>query len=152
MNLLNPKKFFAFFLFISLFSLGAVAYAVEENSPDVLILRKNIEDKTSALQEINKQISETQENISKLEQQGQSLNRSIKQSDYQINQLSLTIRSSEVKIDKLGSEIELLSYDISEKEAEMTRKREAIVNFLRELQELDRDNTLTIFLRNISLA
>jgi len=152
MKLSYFKIFLAFSVILSLVLVSAPVFAVSEDSPEVVNLRKNIEDKTSALQEVNKQIQKTQENISKLEQQGQSLNKAIKQSDYQINQLSLTIRSSEIKIDKLGSEIELLSFDISAKEEEMARKREAVVNFLRELQERDHDNNLTIFLRNVSLA
>jgi murein DD-endopeptidase MepM/ murein hydrolase activator NlpD len=45
-----------------------------------------------------------------------------------------------------------LGYDIRKKEDEIEIKKAAIIGFLRELQEKAKENTLTIFLRNKSLA
>lgn len=115
-------------------------------------LRKSIDDRIKELEEINTQIQEAQKNINLTEQKGKTLNQEIKRYDYQINQLNLGIKSSQIKVEKLGLEIDSLAYDIGNKEEEIDFKKNAIVGFLRELQEKTRESTLMIFLKNKSLA
>ncbi len=141
--------FFLVLLFLishfSLFTSRAVAVSPQE-------LLRSIEGKSKELQELNEQIQETQKGLVETEEKSKTLNQEIKRADYRVSQLNLSIKSSQIKIEKLNLEIESLAYEISDKEQTIEDKKEAVVSFLRELQEKDRENTLMIFLKNKSLA
>ncbi len=115
-------------------------------------LQKAIEEKSKTLEGINQQIQLTQDSLRTTSSKSKSLGNEIKKIDYTINQLALGIKSSEVKIDKYKLEIEALSYDIEKKEEDIDIKREAIVRFLQELQEKQREGALMVFLKNKTLA
>lgn len=146
MNLL-PKTIFIFSMLLAVSWPAGFARSI-----DIDQLRQSIDARSKELQEINAQIQATQKNISALEDKGRSLSQEIKKSDYLVSNLNLSIKSSQIKIDKLKLEIESLSYDINDASKEISVKREAIADFLRELQEKDRETTLVIFFKNQSLA
>ncbi len=143
---ISPKKILLIAsLAIIFYSPNTFAAAPEE-------LQKAIEEKSKTLETINQQIQLTQDNLRAASSKSKSLGNEIKKIDYTINQLSLGIKSSEVKIEKYKLEIDALSYDIDKKEEDIDVKREAIIKFLQELQEKQRENTLMVLLKNKTLA
>lgn len=142
-------RFIFRFLFIPAlaFFLPLSAYALD---PDAL--KRSIEEKARALQEVNEQIQETHQGLVSIGEKGKTLTREISAYEYRIRQLTLGIRASQIKIEKYGIEIEGFENDISVKEGEVMKMREGIVGLLRELQSRDRENILLTFLKNKSLA
>ena len=147
MKIFFKKKLVILSLVISYLLLVTYALALTPEE-----LRRSIDDRSKELEEINVQIQATQKNINLIEHKGRTLNQEIKKYDYQISQLNLGIKSSQIKVEKLGLEIDSLKYDIGNKEEEIDVKKNAIIGFLRELQEKARENTLMVFLKNKSLA
>lgn len=115
-------------------------------------LKRQINDKTQALMEINQKILETQEELEKTSSQSKTLNQEIKKFDYIISQLNLNIRASEITIDKLSLEIQSLQYEIEGIQDQVRRKKSAVASLLDILNKRDQENALTIFLKNKSLA
>ncbi len=136
--------------------IGAVLFAAASTLPLFAAtaddLRKAIDEKTGQLSAIHAQIQETQKNLFDVTQKNKTLKQEIKNFDYRINQLALGMKAGEIKIEKLGLEIEALEIGIGDKQRAIGIKREAIADFLRELNEKTRENLLALFLANRTLA
>ena len=146
----NKKNLILFAIPYSLFSILYSLSVFAAETPEEL--KKAIEAKTQALQEVNQKIAETKEDLEATEGKRESLQKDLKQSDYNINQLNLSVKSSELNIQKLGLEIEALKYDIGDTESQIEVKKLAIAELLRELQKKDMENALVIILKNKSIA
>ncbi|MDD5547949.1 MAG: peptidoglycan DD-metalloendopeptidase family protein [Candidatus Pacebacteria bacterium] len=142
------KSLTLIFLFLMSFAIGGRVLAVE--TPEEL--RKAIEEKNKSLEEINKKILETQKVLDETGEKSKDLQQEIKKINSNISSLNLGIRSSEINISKLKLEIEEVQYEINDTEKEIGLKRDAVARLLQELQKKDGETTLTIFLKNQSLA
>lgn len=136
--------FFSLILYFLSFAVVGAASPTE--------LTEAIDRKNQELQKINSQMQEIQDNLGEVKKEGRTLKKEVGKIDKQVNQIKLGVRSSEVIIEKLGLEMESTQYKISETENEISKKRAAIVQSLRELQLKDGENSLIIFLKNKSLA
>ncbi len=111
-----------------------------------------IETKNKELAEISKQRQEAQKNLQETAGESRALTKQIQNIGNNLNQLNFGIKSSEIKIQKLNLETNSLNYDIADIEEGISGKKEAVVKILREMQQKDEDNLLTIFLKNDTLA
>ena len=111
-----------------------------------------IEAKNKELAEISRQRQEAQKNLQETVSESRVLTKQIQNIGNNLNQLNLGIKSSEIKIQKLNLETNSLNYDITDIEEGIDGKKEAVVKILREIQQKDEDNLLTIFLKNGTLA
>ena len=119
-----PKNFLIFFIFFIFFSLGNFVFA--EIVPDNL--KKSIEEKNLALQEINQKIIETQKDLEGTAETKQTLQKELKKADYTINQVTLGIKSTELNIQKLSMEIEALKYEIGDTKSKIETKKNAVAS------------------------
>lgn len=143
----------AILLLFTLFLAGAGRPALlraQSSAPEEL--RNKIEERAKELEEVNNQIRATQQNLEETKEQSRTLQGELRQINYDINRLNLSIQASGINIQKLGLELEGLQYDIADVEESIGKKKEAIAQFLREMQQNDADNLLVVFLKNKSLA
>lgn len=136
--------FFIFNFSFSIFNLSFAAVPQE--------LKQAIDQKNQELKEINDKIQESQKTLESTQEQKQTLQREVNNINSNISQLNLSIRLSETNIEKLKLEIDSLQYDVADIEEQINIKKEATAETLRQLQQKDNENILTILLKNNSLS
>lgn len=145
-------SFFLVFSFFAAALLVPPAWSAVPADASADELRRSIEERSKALQEINAQIAETQKKLTEAGELGKTLTRELQRMDYRVNQLNLHIKSSEVNIEKLLLEIRELELEAAKNENQAARKRGVIAYFLGQLEEKERENVLVVFLTQRSLA
>jgi len=115
-------------------------------------LRAQIDAKNAELQKLMEERAKIEEQLEKTGSLKNSLQKELKIIDYNINQLNLSIKANKITLDKINLEIESLSSDIKNIEQKIDNKKATIGRLMVELQQKDRENFLTIFLKNQSLA
>lgn len=111
-----------------------------------------IQEKSRELEQIQSQLNETQKNLAETEHKSTSLKQEIGIIQKNIGDLALGIKKNETYIQKLSLEIDQLNYAIEETKQKITDREAAIKDILREMQGLDDENSLLIFLKNKTLA
>jgi murein DD-endopeptidase MepM/ murein hydrolase activator NlpD len=143
-------KAFATLTIISLVALSfqpsiALALTAEE-------LKAAMDKKTAELEKVNAEIEKTQSTLNATAAYASTLQKQIGTIDKSISQVALNIRSSELTIDKLALQIAGLEDAVTEQERELSNKRGALSETLRQMQEKDNENMLMVFLKSRSLA
>lgn len=142
------KRFVFLFLFAVVFGMfpsGVFGQASTE-------LRKLIDEKASALKELETQRKELQKQLDAVSGTSNKLSGEIQYMNSTINQLNMLVRSNELTVEKLNLEITSLRDEINETEENIANKKQAVAKLFSELQQKDSENFLIIFLRNRSLA
>ncbi len=111
-----------------------------------------IQEKARELEQIQKQLNETQKNLAETTGKSATLKQEIGAIKKNIGQLTLGIKKNETSIQKLSLEIDQLQYAIDGTEQKITTKEGAVKDILREMQTLDDESSLLIFLKNKTLA
>jgi len=139
---------FALFLFSIFYFLlsSTLAAEIPQN------LKNTIQEKTRALQEINQKILQTEKELEETEGKSLTLQKEIQQKERQLRQLNLNIKASEIIIERLNLEIESLKYDVEETRFKISAQKNGIAQILKAIQRRDGENTLTVLLKNNSLA
>jgi murein DD-endopeptidase MepM/ murein hydrolase activator NlpD len=132
-------------IFLSLQPVTALALTEEE-------LKTAMDRKTAELERVNAEIEKTQTTLNATAAYASTLVKQIGSIDKSINQVALNIRSSELTIDKLSYQIASMEDAVAEQERELSNKRVAISDTIRQMQEKDNENLLIIFLKSESLA
>jgi len=115
-------------------------------------LREEIDAKNSELQKI---LEEREKIVQQLEETGaqkSTLQRELRSIDSTISQLNLSIKANRLILERLDLEIESLGGEIKNTEQVIDNKKATITKLFIEMQQRDRENLLTIFLKNKSLA
>jgi len=149
------KRLFSFFLIsIILFSSPSLVFAEEDsvNTNEVQSLRQQIEEKSSELESLEKQRAELEKKLEETGAKKTSLQRELNNINWRINQLEVSMRSNEIKIEKLRLEQQSLREDIKDIEENINERKKTVGRLLVELQKKDRENWLTIFLKNDTLS
>lgn len=136
-----------------------VAFAAVEVSPvrparalTVEELKKSIEERGQDLLRIHLESQAVQKNLAETGEKGKTLNREIRQMDYQMNQLGLQIKSGEIRREKFLLEIQELELTIEENRTSAERKRLAIAELIRDLNEREQMNLLVLMLVKKTIA
>jgi len=90
--------------------------------------------------------------LQEVSESNSSLAKELRTIDYNINQLNLSIKGNKLTLEKLSLEIDSLRNDIKTTQESLKNKKESVAKLFVELQQKDRENTLTLFLRSKSLA
>lgn len=145
------ERFAAFCAFLSLIAAGAFssrpaqALTVEE-------LKKSIEERGEELLKIHLESQAVQKSLNETGEKGKTLNREIRQMDYQLNQLGLQVRSGEIRREKFLLEIQELELLVEENRTGVERKRLAIADLIRDLNEREQMNLLVLVLVKKTIA
>ncbi len=115
-------------------------------------LNNAIQAKAKELADIQKQLEETQKNLSETQGKGQSLNQELGKLKTNIKQLDLGIKANTLKISSLSLEIGSLEENIRETEKNVTLKSDAVSSLMKEIQQIDEEDPLIVFVRNKTLA
>jgi len=115
-------------------------------------LKEAADKKAQELELINNQVKALENQLEETQGQSQTLEKEISKINREVKQLDLSIRSSEITIEKLKLEIEALTYDIGEAGKDISFKKAAIAEVLRELQRTADEMPLAVFLKNSTLA
>jgi len=150
----NKIRFILYwFLIVAVLDAGffAPAQTFSQTAP-VQDLRQKIEQKSLELRDIQIQKEALEKTLEEINKTSNTLTREMKTIDYNVSQLNLLIKSNKVLIENLELEIEAFKEDIDDTEKGINDKRETIKKLFFELQQKDRENLLTVFLRNKSLS
>src|SRR3989344_9200927 len=115
-------------------------------------LKRLIDLKSSQLQTLQEQKMVLEKNLQEVSESNSSLAKELRTIDYNINQLNLSIKGNKLTLEKLSMEIDSLRNDIKTTQESLKNKKESVAKLFVELQQKDRENTLTLFLRSKSLA
>ncbi len=115
-------------------------------------LRELIEQKNTALRELQVQREALEKNLGEVNKSGNSLKKELQTINSNINQLNLAIKSNKLTVEKLNLELDSLKNDIGDVERNIENQKNTVVKLLIELQKKDRENILTMFLKNKSLT
>lgn len=141
--------FFVCLLFIVSLAVPTLLSAEGSRATD---LRKLIDEKSTGLQELQKQREALEKNLEEISKSSNKLSKEIKTANNQISQLELVIKGTELSIEKLELEVNSLHNDIQNIGDNMRNQKQTIVKLFSELQQKDNENLLVIFLRNKSLG
>ncbi|MEK7169440.1 MAG: peptidoglycan DD-metalloendopeptidase family protein [Patescibacteria group bacterium] len=115
-------------------------------------LQGAINQKNSELQQIQNQKDALQAQLNKISQSNKTLKSEIDGINYKINQLDLQQKSNRLTVEKLNLEINSMSSDISRAESNIKKRKEAIGELFREMQNQDRQNLLFIVMQTGGLS
>lgn len=115
-------------------------------------LKKIIDQKGAALKELEDQRKELQKQLDVINNSNNKLSGEIQYFNTSINQLNVLMQSNKLTVEKLELEIESLRDDIQWTHDDILNKKKTIGRLFTELQRRDKENLLTIFLKNRSLA
>ncbi len=115
-------------------------------------LNSAIQAKAKELAEIQKQLEETQKSLSETQVKGKSLNQELGKLKTNIKQLDLGIKANTVKISSLSLEIGSLEGDIRDTEKKAALKADAVSSLMKEIQQVDEEDPLIVFVKSKTLA
>ena len=110
-------------------------------------LRQELETKRKSLQDTESKIKTFQETIQKKRQEARTLDDQIEIIDDNIQAIELTVTQTIQKIDEATSEIEAVQAEIEIKEEEIEKQKLLLAQYIRSMQQLDQQSTVTIFLK-----
>lgn len=140
------------FSFLALCALHFAFYTFVRAALPPEELNNAIQEKTKQLQEIQRQLEETQKNLGETHEKSQSLKQELTTLVKNAKQLDLGIKKNKTTIEKLSLEIDSLRYDINQTNATIASRQAAIQKIIQNMQNLDQENTLVIFLKNKTIA
>jgi murein DD-endopeptidase MepM/ murein hydrolase activator NlpD len=143
-----------FLIFIFVFSNTALTGRVlaEAVPTPTSTLRQLIEEKASALQQIQVQRQAVEKNLEEINKSNDSLKKEINYYDANISQLNLSIKANRLNSERLSLEIDSTNDEISKLEENIQHKKDSILKLFTALQIKDRENLLTVFLKGDSLS
>lgn len=100
-------------------------------------LQKNIDAKTAAIDALNKEIQKLDTQISDTSKQGKTLQTAVKELDTSGTKLSKQIQLTQTQIGATGSTIEQLGLQISEKDRDIEKNRDALAQTIRNVDQAD---------------
>lgn len=115
-------------------------------------LNNAIQEKTKQLQEIQQKLKETQKNLGETHEKSKSLKQELTTLTNNVKQLDLGIKKNQTTIEKLSLEIDGLEYDINETNSVIAARQAAMKRIMQEMQILDGESALVIFLKNKTIA
>lgn len=115
-------------------------------------LRTSLEKKKAALKETEERILEFQKQVQEKRRTAQTLKGQIELINDSIEELSLALKKTNAQIDETDAEVAQVEEDITQKESEIERQKGLLVQYIRQLQELDMQSTIAIFLKYTTLS
>lgn len=115
-------------------------------------LRASLEAKKAALQETEEKILEFQKQVQEKRRTAQTLQGQIDIISDNIQEVSLSLKKTSAQIDATDVEVSQVEEDIAQKEKEINAQKILLAQYIRQLQELDMQSTVAIFLKYRTLS
>lgn len=115
-------------------------------------LRASLEKKKAALQDTEAKILEFQKQVQEKRHTAQTLKGQIELISDNIEELTLALKKTAAQIDATDTEIAQVEEDISQKEKQIEQQKTVLGQYIRQLQELDMQSTVAIFLKYQTLS
>ncbi len=115
-------------------------------------LRVSLEKKRAALKETEEKILEFQKQVQEKRRTAQTLQGQIELISDNIEELTLALKKTTAQIDATDAEVTQVEEDIAQKEEEIERQKILLGHYIRQLQELDTQSTVSIFLKYTTLS
>ena len=115
-------------------------------------LEEIIRQKTSELQQVEKQRQILQDQLSNLSLSKNSLSKEVQSLNYQIDQLNLEIKANQLTIERLNLEIQSSSLDIQNTEQQIVNTKQTIAKLMLEAQQKSDQSLLYIILSEKTLG
>ncbi len=148
----NGRVFFAIIL------IGGLSFAFLADGPlplraaTVDELETQLAEKKQALEDIDEKVKQFQQKVQEKRQTAQTLAGQIELINNNIEALSLSLQRTQAQIDKTDAEVESVEYDIAKKEDSIDASKSLLGQYIRQLQEIETQSTIAIFLKYTSLS
>jgi murein DD-endopeptidase MepM/ murein hydrolase activator NlpD len=110
-------------------------------------LQAQLNEKKNNLQNIQDKVQQFQQQIQQKKTEARTLQDQIGIIDDNIEATQLNLDQTEAQIEETSAQINSVQADIQAKEDEIAKDKELLMQYLRSLQELDQQSTVTIFLK-----
>lgn len=142
-KILTEAKFdFRVFGFVLLFSVGLFAFAqlslAQSSSDEIDLLSGQIEDRKSAIDQLNEKMDRYQKEITSLSKESASLRTDINIIENQVALTSLSIESTQTQIESQQIEVQILDQRIEEEVEAIGNQQEMMRSMLFEMNRNDR--------------
>lgn len=145
---MGKKISLIFFIYLITISLSPS----KASGQNIDALKNAISDKSSVIQQLEKEITQYQQNIQKTQAEANSLSKEIKIIDTTRQKLLTDLKVTENKIDRSNYSIAELGQEISSNKSLIDAQREAIAASLRDINIKDDDSLMEILLSHNSLS
>lgn len=115
-------------------------------------LEAELAKKKQALEEIDERMLQFQQKVQEKRQTAQTLAGQIELINDNIESLALSLERTQAQIDETDAEMVNVQYDIARKEDSIDASKELLGQYIRQLQEIDTQSTVAIFLKYTSLS
>ncbi len=115
-------------------------------------LRTSMEQKKAVLKDTEEKILEFQKQVQEKRRTAQTLKGQIDLISDNIEELTLALKKTTAQIDATAAEVAQVEEDITQKEKEIEREKILLGQYIRQLQELDMQSTVSIFLKYATLS
>ncbi len=115
-------------------------------------LQASLDSKKAALKDIDEKIAAFQQKVQEKRRTAQTLKDQIEIISDNIENTNLSLSRTQAQIDETDAEVESVQFDISKKEASIDKGKILLGEYIRQLQELDMQSTVAIFLKYASLS
>ena len=119
---------------------AATAATVEE-------LRAELQEKRKSLKETEAEIGKFKEEIQLKKKEARTLEDQIGLLDSNIDELLLNISRTLKEVDEVDAEVRLVKEEIAEREAEIKLQKARLADYIRLMNELDKQSSVTVFLK-----
>lgn len=122
------------------------------NANSIDDLRTSLEQKKAVLKDTEEKILEFQKQVQEKRHTAQTLKGQIDLISDSIEELTLALKKTTAQIDATAAEVAQVEEDITEKENQVEQAKVLLAQYIRQLQELDMQSTVSIFLKYTTLS
>lgn len=115
-------------------------------------LQNKLNEQKAALKDIDRKIAEFQQKVQEKRSTAQTLQGQIELINDGIENITLAIQKSQAQINETDAEVESVQYDIAKKEDSIDKGKVLLADYIRELQALDMQSSVMVFLKYPSLS
>ena len=132
---------------LAVFVAGIMSLPVPGGAKTVEELRSEIQQKREALKDTESRIKKFKEDIQIKKREARTLQDQIVLIDENIDEVELDLSRTLLELEKTELEVEEISDEIDVREAEIRKQKALLAEYIRSLHEVDRQSSITIFLK-----
>jgi len=134
------------------FVIGTLGFPATGGAKTVEELRSELKEKRAALQDAESRITKFKEDIQIKKREARTLKDQIGLIDESIDEVELSLSRTLLEIEKTELEVEEVADEIEVREAESRQQKARLAQYIRSLNDVDRQSSITVFLKYQSFA
>jgi len=134
------------------FVMGTLSFPVQSNAKTVEELRSELQQKRSALKDAESRITKFKEDIQIKKREARTLQDQLGLIDESIDEVELGLSRTILEVEKTELEVEQVNDEIEVREAEIRQQKARLAEYIRSLNTVDRQSSITVFLKYESFA